>query len=542
MSAQSFSERQGFSEKQWYSERLAAVADSDNAPDLVLLHGWGMSSAVWRHWLPLLRRRCNVILLDLPGFGRSPAQAALTVDALLDQLLEYIPRNSALLGWSLGGNIALAFSARFPGHCRALMTIACNPCFVAHNDWLPGMAPEIFRRFQIELGENADMAQRRFLGLQAKGSDGERQLLRWLRALPASPTLPTTLSWGLDLLASLDVRAALRASALPAVHIYGSADVLVPVTVGRAVTVLAPEHWVVEMDRAAHLAFVSHSELCWQHLDRLLANAKLLKRPRAAQREKKSVAASFSRAASTYDTAATLQRAVADNLLAIVDAPAGGIVLDIGCGTGVASAELAKKFSVVGLDLAEGMLRFARANVVDENLNWLCGDAENLPLADHSVDAIFSSLAVQWCENIGAVFAELQRVLRPGGNAWISTLGPNTLHELRTAWSIVDERIHVNTFSAHETLLNAVQRSGLTLSLWREDNVVMKYAELRLLTRELKALGAHNVNSGRPDGLMSRQRLQKFTAAYEAQRAADNLLPATYQVYYLHLTKASAMQ
>ncbi|HSB96905.1 MAG TPA: malonyl-ACP O-methyltransferase BioC, partial [Spongiibacteraceae bacterium] len=497
---------------------------------------------VWRHWLPLLRRRCNVILLDLPGFGRSPAQAALTVDALLDQLLEYVPRNSALLGWSLGGNIALAFSARFPDHCRALMTIACNPCFVAHSDWLPGMAPEIFQQFQSELREDADATQRRFLGLQAKGSDGERQLLRWLRALPASSISPSTLSWGLDLLAALDVRAALQESTLPAVHIYGSADLLVPVTVGRAVTVLAPEHWVVEMDRAAHLAFVSHGELCWQHLDRLLANAKLLKRPRALQREKKSVAASFSRAAPTYDTAAALQRAVADNLLALVDAPAGGAALDIGCGTGTVSAALAKKYSVVALDLAEGMLRFARTNVVGDNLQWLCGDAENLPLADNSIDAVFSSLAVQWCENIGAVFAELQRVLRPGGSAWISTLGPNTLHELRAAWSSVDEQVHVNTFAASETLIAAVQRSGLTLWLWREDNVVMRYAELRQLTRELKALGAHNVNNGRPGGLLSRQRLQAFSAAYEAQRADDNLLPATYQVYYLHLTKAPAMQ
>jgi malonyl-CoA O-methyltransferase len=525
----------------WYSERLAAFVDSDSAPDLVLLHGWGMSSAVWRHWLPLLRRRCNVILLDLPGSGLSPAQPNLTIDALLDQLREYIPSQAALLGWSLGGNIALAFTARFPNHCAALMTIAYNPSFVAHSDWPSGMAPEIFRQFQTDLIDNGAAVQRRFLGLQAKGSDGERQLMRWLRGVQSTASVDistdSTLSWGLDLLASLDGRAALQQSALPAVHIYGSADVLVPAAVASAVSGLAPKHWVVLLDRAAHLPFVSHSELCWQHLDRLLANAKLLKRPRVQQRAKKSVADSFSRAASSYDSAAALQRAIAENLLVQVDAPAGATVLDLGCGTGAVSAQLAKKYTVIGLDLAEGMLRFARARSVQDELQWLCGDAENLPLADNSIDAAFSSLALQWCENIGAVFIELQRVLRPGGSAWISTLGPHTLHELRSAWAAVDERIHVNNFVTEQSLIKAVQRAGLTLSSWREENRMMFYTELRELTRELKALGAHNVNSGRLGGLMSRQRVQLFSAAYEAQRDAEQRLPATYQVYYLHLTK-----
>jgi malonyl-CoA O-methyltransferase len=272
-------------------------------------------------------------------------------------------------------------------------------------------------------------------------------------------------------------------------------------------------------------------------LDRLLASAKLLKRPRPSQRQKKSVAASFSRAASSYDDAAVLQRTVADSLLAQLDIPAGSALLDIGCGTGAAGAVLANKYAVTALDIAEGMLQFARTRSGDANIQWLCGDAENLPLADASMDAVFSSLAVQWCENIGAIFTELQRVLRPGGSAWLSTLGPDTLHELRTAWAAVDDRIHVNNFATAEAISHAVQRSGLTLKKWREENLVMRYSELRQLTRELKALGAHNVNNGRPAGLLSRQRLQAFSNGYEQQRDADGQLPATYQIYYLQLTK-----
>jgi malonyl-CoA O-methyltransferase len=561
----------------WYCERVPATADSVAAPDLVLLHGWGMSAAVWRHWLPLLRRRCNVILLDLPGFGRSPAQLHLSVDELCDQLREYIPKGAALLGWSLGGNLALAFDERFPGHCRALLTLACNPSFIAHGDWLPGMPADMFRQFQSDLAEHPGRTLRRFLGLQTHGSDGERQLARWLRDVGAgsannsgsandsgsagnsasadssastdnSGNYPQVLQWGLRILAQLDVRAALQNCKLPGVHIYGSADALVPSAVARAVGVLNPEHWVVLIDRAAHLPFVSHAELCWQHLDRLLASARLLQRPRPHLRAKAAVAASFSRAAATYDSAAALQRAVADNLLADFAAPAGGTVLDLGCGTGAATALLAghhapaERPCVVALDLAEGMLRFARTRTpAADSTHWLCGDAENLPLADGSIDAAFSSLAVQWCENLGAVFAELQRVLRPGASAWLSTLGPATLHELRDAWAAVDDRVHVNQFVDREKIVEAVQRAGLALTACNESILVMRYAELRELTRELKALGAHNVNHGRPGGLLTRRQLQQFSTAYEAQRTADGSLPATYQVYYLQLTKPLTM-
>jgi malonyl-CoA O-methyltransferase len=544
-------------ENSWYCERVPAVADSVTAPDLVLLHGWGMSAAVWRHWLPLLRRRCNVVLLDLPGFGRSPAQTDLTVDQLCDQLREYVPRDAALLGWSLGGNLALAFDERFPGHCRALFTIACNPSFIAHGDWLPGMPADMFRQFQADVAEYPGRTLRRFLSLQTHGSDGERQLTRWLRGLSdgvgaigvgdasvgdvsAGPGVdPAVLQWGLRMLAQLDARAALQSCKLPGVHIYGSADALVPPAVARAVGVLNPEHWVVLIDRAAHLPFVSHAELCWQHLDRLLASARLLQRPRPHQRAKEAVAASFSRAAATYDDAAALQRTVADNLLAHFDAPAGGTVLDLGCGTGAAIPALATRGPVVALDLAEGMLRFARTRTAAPAaaVRWLCGDAENLPLADDSIHAAFSSLAVQWCENLGAVFAELRRVLKPGASAWISTLGPATLHELRSAWAAVDDRVHVNQFVDSAAIAEAVRRAGLGLVRCDENAVVMRYTELRELTRELKALGAHNMNHGRPGGLQTRRQLQQFSAAYEAQRGPDGKLPATYQVYYVQVTK-----
>ncbi|HEY3698931.1 MAG TPA: malonyl-ACP O-methyltransferase BioC [Spongiibacteraceae bacterium] len=534
----------------WYCERVPAVTDSARAPDLVLLHGWGMSSDVWRAWLPLLRRRCNVILLDLPGFGRSPAQPELSSDALLDQLKPLIPARAALLGWSLGGAIALAFAQRFPAHCTALMTIACNPCFVARDDWQTAMTATTFCEFQQQIAQNPTTTLQRFLALQVRGGDGERELLRWLRLQPQAENV-AALTWALNLLAQLDMRTALQQCAVPCAHLFGGADALVPAIVAEKIGMTAPQHWAVVIDGAAHLPFISHAELCWQHLYRLLAAAKLLMRAPLLQREKKAVANSFGRAASSYDGAAELQRQVATNLLAQSEFGERGNVLDLGCGTGVISEHLARSHNVIALDLAEGMLDFARARdsgtkthnaatEIDNSetaIHWLCADAENLPLADVSIDAIFSSLALQWCENLGAVFVEIERVLRDGGSVWISTLGPETLTELRAAWHAVDAHIHVNQFAARDEIEAALRRTNLTVLSWREENIVMRYRELRELTHELKALGAHNVNSGRPDGLTSRTRLQRFSAAYDARRDAQGLLPATYQVWYLRLAK-----
>lgn len=254
---------------------------------------------------------------------------------------------------------------------------------------------------------------------------------------------------------------------------------------------------------------------------------------------KQAVARSFSQAAATYDQVADLQRRVAETLLAkIPDTPFSQIA-DLGCGTGVFASHLAKRFEgscVFGLDIAEGMLDFARNKFVSPQLEWCCVDAEQLPLRDESLDLVFSSLVVQWCSDFQQVCNELKRVLKPGCVGVLATLGPDTLHELRSAWQQVDGYVHVNRFLNAQRVTFAAQQSGLQCQLWRED-VVMTYSQLHQLTSELKALGAHNVNSGRPKGLTGRQRVEKLKAGYESFRNSDGMLPATYEVYYLLLEK-----
>lgn len=253
--------------------------------------------------------------------------------------------------------------------------------------------------------------------------------------------------------------------------------------------------------------------------------------------DKRQVAASFSRAAPSYDGVAALQRRVSDKLLARLPDSAPRQWLDLGCGTGYCSHALTRCFagsSGLALDIAEGMLRHAREQRAAQA--FVAGDAEYLPLRSNSCDLIFSSLALQWCANFSAVLTEAQRVLRPGGVFAFSSLCVGTLQELRDSWQTVDGLVHVNRFRQFADYQQLCASSPLELVELCREPEVLHFPDVRQLTHELKALGAHNLNPGRPGGLTGRARLQAFIAAYEAHRQPQGL-PATYQVVYGVLRK-----
>ena len=247
--------------------------------------------------------------------------------------------------------------------------------------------------------------------------------------------------------------------------------------------------------------------------------------------------AAFDRASASYESAAGLQARVAAELLErlAVFAFAPGVVLDLGAGTGRVTRELKRRYRralVIALDLAPGMLREAR-----RHQQWwrrferVCADALRLPLADASVEIVFSSLMLQWCQPLDTALAECRRVLKPDGFFAFSTLGADTLHELRGAWACADGYNHVNHFVDVHEVGDAVVRAGLMEPVLDVDRLEVGYPDALSLMRDLKAIGAHNVTAGRPRALAGRSRLKRMQDAYEALRR-DDRLPATYEVIY----------
>jgi malonyl-CoA O-methyltransferase len=247
--------------------------------------------------------------------------------------------------------------------------------------------------------------------------------------------------------------------------------------------------------------------------------------------------ASFDRASASYEAAASLQARIAAELLERLElfrfAP--GVVLDLGSGTGRATRELKRRYPharVIALDIAPGMLREARRHQWPwRRFDRVCGDALRLPLKDGSVDLIFSNLMLQWCDPLAAALSEARRVLASSGFFSFSTFGPDTLHELRSAWAEADGYNHVNRFADMHEVGDALVRAGLMEPVLDVDRIEVGYPDVLALMRDLKAIGAHNVTAGRPRALVGRERFTRVQQAYEAFRC-DHRLPATYEVIY----------
>ncbi|MGV3590865.1 MAG: malonyl-ACP O-methyltransferase BioC [Gammaproteobacteria bacterium] len=250
------------------------------------------------------------------------------------------------------------------------------------------------------------------------------------------------------------------------------------------------------------------------------------------------IARSFGQAASQYDAFANLQRGVADQLLAMLGDCAPSIAVDLGCGTGYCSAQLARRLpnaQLIALDLAIPMLHAAAARL-PPFAPLLCADMNALPLHAGSIDLAVSSLALQWCIEPQRVFAELHRVLRPGGRALLSTFGPATLNELRAAWRNVDAHVHVNRFPDQVQLRQAGAACMLSVEVAR-DVQVRHYPSLLALARELKGIGAHNMNHAAPRGLTSRAAFARAEREFSKGFTGQGV-PVTWELYYLDLRKA----
>lgn len=256
--------------------------------------------------------------------------------------------------------------------------------------------------------------------------------------------------------------------------------------------------------------------------------------------DKQKARRSFSRAAAQYDDLAVLQQEVGRRMIERLDTMriTPRTILDIGCGTGRDTEALMRRYpaaQVIGLDFAVPMLqRTRRRGRWLRRPSCLCADLDCLPLAEQSVDLVFANAALQWSTRPAAVFADIARILRPGGLLLFSSFGPDTLRELRAAWADVDDSVHVHEFVDMHDYGDMLMAAGLADPVMDVERMTLTYRDAMQLMREIKLIGAGNASARRAPGLLGRRRLARVCAAYERFRDADGCLPVSYEVVHGH--------
>ncbi len=512
-------------------------AQSAYAP-VVCLHGWGSNSRIWEGLIQQTENVFSFMCIDLPGFGSSENVHMESLDELIETIAEMLPKQCHLLGWSLGGMLAVGLASRCVGSVLSVTTVGSNLKFVQAPDWECASDENVFMDFQQELKEDPQALAGRFTQLQGRGDKQRKHVVSLLREIQEVPdragdnaSYSPHKSWqlGLAFLDQLDLRNVLSHLEIPVSAIFSKNDTLVPVAAAKRIQAIAgAEFRDYFIEGAGHVPHVSQPEKVAAILEKTVVRAQ-----KPYHREKAAISRAFSDAAASYDQIAQLQRRVAARTIELQRLE-NMRVCDIGCGTGFCiEALLDNGCEVLGLDIAPGMLRVAEQKF-GNRASYLCADFDRAPFAEHQpFDAYVSSMSLQWSENLAYTLSHLSQFLIRGGTVQFATLAQNTLHELRDAWSAVDSYVHINQFESVSTILDQVKAAGLEVLSHRVETETLEYGSALALMKELKGIGAHNINAGKPRNMTTRAQLRRLEQAYESYRNAKNTLPATYEIVYI---------
>ncbi len=269
---------------------------------------------------------------------------------------------------------------------------------------------------------------------------------------------------------------------------------------------------------------------------------------------KRLIRQSFERAAKHYAAGADLQRCLATRLISFAKPylstlPKSVQLLDAGCGCGINIPMLTETFSgahsnhIVGVDIATAMLQQAKnqistdttAPVADHTVRFICGDLEALPIKNGTFDVVFSTAALQWCNDIACVIREFRRVSNAGSRLLIATYGPTTLYELHNSWQGIDHHRHTLDFVSVNQLTRHCGNEGFRILHCKQQREVVLYPNVKSLLIALKTIGVKNCRNDRARGLTSPTSLQKMMKNYVRRYGQCNKksIPASYEIIQL---------
>lgn len=236
------------------------VAESAKLP-LVLVHGWGMNARAFDNLAEHLAGAFDLLVPNLPGHGGREALSDNSLAAWAEDLARQLPEGAVLLGWSLGGQVAMRVAIEYPDKVSRLVLLATTPRFVAAPDWLHAMGREDLEAFGAALLAEPRATLLRFLSLQTRGMEGQKAMLQQLRQTMIAAPVPerAALEAGLAILRDSDLREMAGEVRQPTLVVHGALDTLSAPGAGAWLTAALPDARHVELPRAGHAPQLSHA-------------------------------------------------------------------------------------------------------------------------------------------------------------------------------------------------------------------------------------------------------------------------------------------
>lgn len=239
-------------------------------PNLVLIHGWGMSGAVWHPLVKNLSKLFTLHIVDLPGMGLSRPIEPFHLHAFAEKVAEVLPAHADIVGWSLGAQVAMRIALDYPDLVRRLVLVGATPCFVNKafdventeykSTWDIGIEPAVFGSFADNVNEDYHKTMGQFLTLQCMGASDARSTVKLLRNKFALRPTPSSqaLYKALNILLETDLRADIEHLRKPTLLVHGDRDTLAPVQAAHWMMTNLPMGFLRVMSGASHAPFLSH--------------------------------------------------------------------------------------------------------------------------------------------------------------------------------------------------------------------------------------------------------------------------------------------
>ncbi|MBK8579971.1 MAG: pimeloyl-ACP methyl ester esterase BioH [Candidatus Accumulibacter sp.] len=242
--------------------------DISGKPQLALIHGWGLGSAVWQPVVEPLSRHYRVHLVDLPGYGQSPDDDA-AFDETAQTVVDALPHPITLCGWSLGAMLAMRAALLAPQRVTGLVLVGATASFTQRSGWPEAQAPALLDSFTDSITRQPEQTLQRFVALLCQGDHQARSLTRTLRAGLRNAPVPASkvLSRGLHWLREVDLRALLPALTTRSLLIHGENDALNPLAAARRLAGLLPDARLEVFAGTGHAPFLADPQRFIQLLD-----------------------------------------------------------------------------------------------------------------------------------------------------------------------------------------------------------------------------------------------------------------------------------